>query len=224
MSGLRAVVFDMDGVLVASEEVWHEVRRGYIAAHGGRWTERDQRAVMGDSSRQWATYIRETFGVCKDVDDIIAEVSELLRRSYERELPLLPGAVACVRRLRAAGLLLGVASSSPAPVIDYVLGRAGLASSLDVSLSSDEVGRGKPDPAVYLEACRRLGASPREAAAVEDSSNGLRAAVAAGLLVVGVPNVAFPPAADALDGVAAVVAGLDELDPAFLQRLAATRG
>jgi HAD superfamily hydrolase (TIGR01509 family) len=215
---IRAIVFDMDGVLVDSEPVWHEVRREIAAAHGGRWGEDDQRAVMGDNSRQWAGYLRTRFGVPGDDDAIIERVVALLLARYDRALPLLPHAIETVGAL-ARRWPLGLASSSPRLVIDHVLSRAGLDQSFAARVSSDEVERGKPAPDVYLEACRRLGTSPAETAAVEDSANGLRSASAAGLVVVAVPGPSFAPDPEALAAADLVVADLGELDAERIEAL-----
>jgi len=129
---------------------------------------------------------------------------------YRARLPLLPGAVEAVQRL-GERWPLGLATSSPRRLIDAVLAAAGLTSSFRVSVSTEEVTAGKPSPAVYLDAARRLGIDPRRGVAIEDSSNGLRAAAAAGLRVIAVPNAAFPPAEDALGLAAAVVRSLDDV-------------
>jgi HAD superfamily hydrolase (TIGR01509 family) len=215
---IRAIVFDMDGVLVDSEPLWHEVRRDLAAAHGGRWGEEDQRAVMGDNSRQWASYLRRRFGVPGDDEEIIARVVFELLRRYDESLPLLPGAAETVRGL-AARWPLGLASSSPRRVIDHVLEHAGLAGCFAARVSSDEVRRGKPEPDVYLEACRRLGVAPAETLAVEDSTNGLKSAAAAGMRVVAAPGPAFAPDAGALAVADAVLTRLTELDVAFVEGL-----
>jgi HAD superfamily hydrolase (TIGR01509 family) len=131
---------------------------------------------------------------------------------YKRELPLLSGAVAAVRRL-GDRWPLGLATSSNRPVIDAVLADAGLADDFAVTVSGDEVARGKPAPDVYLAALEQLAVDPKRAAAVEDSSNGLRSAAAAGMRVVAIPNHEFPPARDALALADLVLGSLDELTP-----------
>jgi HAD superfamily hydrolase (TIGR01509 family) len=128
-----------------------------------------------------------------------------MRAEYEVHLPLLPGAVDAVRRI-AGRWPLGIASSAPKSLIEAVLGASGLRDAFAAAVSSEEVPLGKPAPDVYLEAARRLGVCPAACAAVEDSSNGLRSAAAAGLAVIAVPRPEYPPAADAI-GVARVVLG-----------------
>jgi HAD superfamily hydrolase (TIGR01509 family) len=194
---IDAVIFDLDGVILQSEQEWNDVRREFAEGHGGRWDEQDQPAVMGANSMQWAEYMREQNGVGLSAQEIYDGVIGALRERYARHLPLIPGAKEAVTSL-APVFRLGVASSSPRDLIEYSLELAGLRQCFGAIVSSDEVATGKPAPDVYLEACSRLQTVPARAAAVEDSSNGLRAAAAAGLVVIAVPNPDFPPAEDAL--------------------------
>jgi HAD superfamily hydrolase (TIGR01509 family) len=194
---ISSVIFDLDGVILDSEEAWHAARAAFSKRYGGDWTEEDQRAVMGADSWQWAHHIRERFAVPLPETEIIAGVVALMRERYEREVPLLEGAREAVHGL-ARAYRLGLASSSPPELIGWVLHATGLAGVFSAWVSSDDVGVGKPAPDVYLEACDRLGVACGHAAAIEDSTNGLRAARHAGLAVVAVPNPRFPPAPDAL--------------------------
>jgi HAD superfamily hydrolase (TIGR01509 family) len=209
---IDAVVFDLDGVIVDSEHVWDEVREQLARERGGRWHDRAQTDMMGMSSTEWAAYMHDVIGLPEPPDEINAEVVERLLARYREQLPLIDGAVEAVGRL-AGRFRLGVASSSNRPIIDAVLEAAGIAELFDATVSSEEVGRGKPAPDVYLEAARRLGVEPAHAAAVEDSSNGLRAAHAAGLRVLAVPNARYPPAADALALADVVLASIGDLGP-----------
>jgi HAD superfamily hydrolase (TIGR01509 family) len=214
VTAIAAVVFDMDGVLVDSEERWDRARRELVAETGGTWRDDATHAMMGMSSPEWSAYVRDELGVPLPAPEINTRVVEHLLAGYEAGLPLIPGAVEAVRRVAALGRPLGLASSSNREVIDVVLERAGLAALFSATVSSEEVARGKPSPDVYLEALRRLGVAPEAATAVEDSSNGLRAAAAAGMRVVAIPHPAFPPAADALALAHVVLAGPDGLDAA----------
>lgn len=213
-----AVVFDLDGVLLDSEQAWDEARRALVRERGGRWRPEAQRAMMGMSSPEWSRYLRDELGVDMAPEDISRAVVERLVAGYRRHLPLLPGAVEAVRAL-AARWPLGLASSSNRPVIDLVLELAGLAGAFAATVSSEEVARGKPAPDVYLEAARRLGVAPEACVAVEDSTNGLRSAAAAGMRVVALPNRDYPPAADALALAAVRLGSLDELRPELIERL-----
>jgi HAD superfamily hydrolase (TIGR01509 family) len=207
---VAAVVFDLDGVLVDSEQVWDDARRELVAERGGVWRDDATRAMMGMSSLEWSQYMHDELGVELDPATISAAVVEKLEQLYRRELPLLPGARDAVRAV-SARWPLGLASSSNREIIDLVLELAGLADAFAATVSSEEVARGKPAPDVYLEAARRLGVPPDDCAAIEDSTNGLRAAAAAGMTVIAFPNNAFPPTEDALRLAAAVIDSLDEL-------------
>jgi HAD superfamily hydrolase (TIGR01509 family) len=206
----EAVVFDLDGVLLQSEEVWDAVREHYVRERGGRYDEEVQRAMMGMSAPEWSRFLHEDAGVPDDMDEINSEVVRRMLEAYRRELPLLPGAVAAVRRT-ADAFPLALASSSNREVFEEVLELAGLADCFRATVSSEEVERGKPAPDVYLEAARRLGVDPKRCAAVEDSHAGIRSARAAGMRVVAIPNVAYPPDEEALRLADAVVRSLDEL-------------
>jgi HAD superfamily hydrolase (TIGR01509 family) len=214
VTAIAAVVFDMDGVLVDSEERWDRARRDLVAETGGTWKPEATHAMMGMSSLEWSAYVRDELAVPLDAAEIDRRVVEHLLAGYEAGLPLIPGAVEAVRRVAALGRPLGLASSSNREVIDLVLERAGLAALFSATVSSEEVARGKPSPDVYLEALRRLEVPGPAATAVEDSSNGLRAAAAAGMRVVAIPHPAFPPAPDALALAHVVLGGPGELDAA----------
>jgi HAD superfamily hydrolase (TIGR01509 family) len=218
MAAIEAVVFDLDGVLIEGEEVWDDVRQELVHERGGRWAADAQAAMMGMSSPEWSSYMAEELGVPMAPAAIAeATVARVVAR-YAQELPLVDGAVEVVEAL-ARRWPLGLASSANRPVIDLVLERSGLASRFRVTLSSEEVARGKPAPDVYLEAAARLGVAPARCAAVEDSANGLRAAAAAGMRVVAVPNRRFPPARELVEAADLVVADLRGLTPEALERL-----
>lgn len=207
---IDAVVFDLDGVLVDSEPLWYDVRRRFTTANGGRWSADAQQTMMGMSSGEWAHFMAATLGVALPEPDIIRGVVDDMAARYRDGVPLLPGAVEAVQRL-AAQWPLGVASSSNRPLIDIVLRVTGLDAHFATTVSSEEVPRGKPAPDVYLEVSRRLGVSPSRCAAIEDSTNGLLAAQAAGMRVVAVPRATFPPDPEALASADAVVPALSAL-------------
>ena len=203
----QAVIFDLDGVLIESEQVWDEVRRGLATGAGRPWPPETTTALQGMSTGEWSRYLVEVVGVPGLPEDVAAEVIRRVAGRYRDGLPLLPGAVDTIRAL-AGRWPLGVASSSPVTLIRLVLATAGVADLFGAAVSSEEVPRGKPAPDVYLEAAARLGVEPSRCVAVEDSSNGLRAAVAAGMVLVAAPNVEYPPAAEALALATAVVPGV----------------
>jgi HAD superfamily hydrolase (TIGR01509 family) len=215
---VAAVVFDLDGVLIDSEPVWEAVRREFVAAHGGRWRPDTQQRLMGMSTREWASYLRDELGVRMPADTVGTEVIRAVGERYEDRLPLMDGGVDAVRRL-AAVWPLGLASSSPRPLVEVVLQRSGLASQFTVVLSTEEVPRGKPAPDVYLEVARRLGAEPARCVAVEDSTNGMRAALAAGLRLIAIPHPQYPPDPAVLSAAHAVLTDLHTLTPETVHQL-----
>jgi HAD superfamily hydrolase (TIGR01509 family) len=217
---VRAVVFDLDGVIVDSEAVWDDVRRRFTEEEGGRWHEGAQRDMMGMSSMEWSRYVRDRLGVPMEPEEISAAVADRVAERYRRRLPLLPGAVDAVKSL-AGEWPLGLASSSNRHVIDLVLELARIAADFEVTVSSEEVGAGKPAPDVYLEAAKRLGVESTRCAAIEDSTNGIRSAHAAGMTVIAVPNRDFPPEPDALGLANAVLDSLEQVTPG---RVAAAGG
>jgi HAD superfamily hydrolase (TIGR01509 family) len=220
---IEAVVFDMDGVLVDSEPVWEEVRRAFVAEFGGEWAPDTQRRLMGMSTQEWARHLSEDLGVHLSPDEVAGTVVKRMAARYAEHLPLLPGAVAAVRGLDE-WWLLGLASSSPPELIETVLRTAGIDRLFDVALSSEAVSHGKPAPDVYLSVAERLGVEPERCAAVEDSSNGLRAAAAAGMRVIAVPHPRYPPDPDALAMASTVLSSLAELTPGVVDARRALTG
>ena len=212
---VAAVVFDLDGVLLQSEEVWDEVREIYVRERGGRYDSEVQRAMMGMSSPEWSRYLHESAGVPDEPGPISDEVVRRMLASYERQLPLLPGAADAVRRV-AARYPLAVASSSNRPLIDAVLELSGLTQLFRDTVSSEEVAHGKPAPDVYVEAARRLAVPADRCAAVEDSHGGIRSAKAAGMRVVAIPNPTYPPDDEALALANVTIDSLDGLTPELI--------
>jgi HAD superfamily hydrolase (TIGR01509 family) len=213
-----AIVFDLDGVLVDSEQVWDDVRRELVAARGGRWRDEATRAMQGMSTPEWSAYLAGSLGTPGTAEELAEAVIAAMADRYRAAVPLLPGAVDAVTAL-AGRWPLAVASSSPPALIEVVLAAAGIADRFRAVVSSEEVPRGKPAPDVYLAAADRLGADPTRCAAIEDSANGLRAAAAAGMAVVAVPNPHFPPPADALALAAATVSTPADLTPELIESL-----
>ena len=213
---IEAVVFDMDGVLVDSEHVWDEVREALARERGGTWSDRAQRDMMGMSSPEWSRYMHEQVGLAEPPEEINRLVVERMLERYAGAPPVYDGAVAAVERL-AAEWPLAIASSSNRELIDAVLAATPLGGLFELTVSSEEVARGKPAPDVYLEAARRLGVAAERCAAIEDSHNGIRAAKAAGMRTLALPNPVYPPAAEALALADVVLGGLDELTPAVVR-------
>ena len=184
----EAVVFDLDGVLIQSEEVWDTVRERFTREQGGRYDAEIQRAMMGMSSTEWSRFLHETAGIPHSPQQINDAVVRLMLEAYAEHLPL----------------------------IDAVLAAAGLEQYFAATVSSEEVARGKPAPDVYLETARRLGVEPTSCAAVEDSHGGIRSANAAGMRVIAFPNPTYPPDEESLARADVVIRSLDELTPSLV--------
>ena len=212
MSRVEAVVFDLDGVIVDSEHVWDEVREELARQRGGRWHDLAQTDMMGMSSPEWSRYMHDVIGLPQSPAEIDQEVVRRMLDRYAKRLPLIDGAVDAVGRL-AGSFRLALASSSNRSVIDAVLDVSGLASLFEATVSSEEVARGKPAPDVFLEAARRMDVPAGRCAAIEDSGNGIRAAHAAGMRVLAIPNLRYPPPDDALALADVVLGSIDELVP-----------
>jgi beta-phosphoglucomutase-like phosphatase (HAD superfamily) len=211
----EAVVFDLDGVIVDSEQVWDDVRAQYVHERGGRYGADATRAMMGMSSPEWSAYMAGELGVPGTPEQINADVVERMLARYGSAPPLIDGAVAAVREV-AQHWPIAIASSSNVELIDVVLAAAGLAGIVRETVSSEQVARGKPAPDVYLEAALRLGVEPSACAAVEDSHNGIRSARAAGMYVYAIPNPHYPPGDDAVADADVVLASISELPDALL--------
>jgi HAD superfamily hydrolase (TIGR01509 family) len=209
---IDAVVFDLDGVILQTEELWNEVRERFTRERGGRWSDNAQADMMGMSSTEWSRYLHDELGVPDPPEEISREVARRMAERYAESLPLIDGAVEAVKRL-AARWPLGLASSANRGLIDRALELSGLAPYFRVTVSSEEVERGKPAPDVYLEAARRLGVEPTRCAAIEDSASGIRSADAAGMLVVAIPNPDFPPPNDVVALAAVTLDSIKELEP-----------
>jgi HAD superfamily hydrolase (TIGR01509 family) len=219
-SAIDAVIFDLDGVLIDSEAVWNDARRDIVLGGGGQWPPDAQRAMMGMSSTEWSAYMHEQLGVPMAPEEISHTVVARLGELYRERLPVIPGARDTAVRL-ARAWPLGLASSANRPIIELVLELSELGPCFAASVSSEEVPRGKPAPDVYLEAARKLGVEPVRCAAVEDSTNGLYSAAAAGMTVFAVPNREFPPTSDALARAAEVLDSIASLTPERIRRLRA---
>ncbi|WP_433802727.1 HAD family hydrolase [Actinomycetospora sp. CA-084318] len=219
MSGTRAVVFDLDGVLVESEHLWEEMWTRYAARHDVTWTAADTEHVQGMSAPEWSAYLADRAGGHDDaaaceravVDGMVDALADGRMEPYA-------GAAWMVRDV-AARVPVALATSAPRRLIDAVLDAHGLTRAFQATVSSAEVDRGKPAPDVYLEAARRLAVDPVRCVGVEDSSNGIRAAAAAGMTVVAVPNPTYPPKPDALALATCHVDGVDAAHRAIVDLL-----
>jgi HAD superfamily hydrolase (TIGR01509 family) len=210
-----AVVFDLDGVLIESEQVWDAAREALVRERGGTWDERATTDMMGMSSKEWSSYMHDRLGAPMEPAEINDDVVRRVAAAYGEHLPLLPHAVETVQAL-GERRRLGVASSSNRPIIELVLDRMGVRDRFAAVVSSEEVANGKPAPDVYLAVARELGVEPEDCVAIEDSTNGIKSALAAGMRTIAVPNRQFRPDDDVLESASVVVPSLAEVTPALV--------
>jgi beta-phosphoglucomutase-like phosphatase (HAD superfamily) len=179
-----AVVFDMDGLLLDTEPMWHAAERELLARHGDAFTEADMIASHGRALVDTAAVYGARLGL--PPADIEREIGEIMLAHYLSGSPLHAGARELVEAL-GGRVPMAVASNTAGILVRRALDAVGLGV-LEVVASGTDIGSAKPAPDVYLEACRRLGVAPADAIAFEDSPMGVRAAKAAGLFAVGVPE------------------------------------
>jgi beta-phosphoglucomutase-like phosphatase (HAD superfamily) len=204
-----SVVFDLDGTLIESEQIWRDVRQEFVTANGGKWHPGAQAAMIGLRTTEWAHYMHDDLGVGMPAPEIARRVVDEVAARL-RDVPILPGANSVLERM-ARAFRLGLATSAALPVARTVLAQTGWSRLFQVVVSADEVARGKPAPDVYCRALELLGTAASDAVAVEDSANGIRSAHAAGLAVIAIPNREFPPGAGALDLASRVLPDLEAL-------------
>ena len=186
----RAVVFDMDGLLLDTEVLWHTAEVELFRRHGGEFSWDDKMAVIGTSFEMTARYFAERLDRPQaEGRALVDEMIDLMHEQLQREVAGRPGAVELVQRLRGR-VPLGLASNSPHRLVDVALASAGLTDAFEAIVTSDDVEHAKPAPDIYLEVCRRLGVAPADALALEDSAAGIAAAKAAGLACIAVPQFA----------------------------------
>jgi HAD superfamily hydrolase (TIGR01509 family) len=201
----RAAIFDLDGLLLDTEPLWHDAERELLERHGDTFSEADLIASHGRALVDTALAYADRLGL--PAAAIEAEIAEIMDTHYLAGAPLRPGARALVEGLDGR-LALAVASNTSAILVHRALAAVGLGALRTVASGMD-MGRPKPMPDVYAEACRCLGVAPADAVAFEDSPMGVRSAVEAGLFVVGVPERADVDLVVA--GAHVVVASLEEI-------------
>ena len=188
----RAVIFDMDGLLLDTETLWHRAEVELFRRHGGEFTWDDKMAVIGSSFAFTADHFARRLAQPRENGPaLVEEMVDVMEEQLRRQVNGRPGAVELVRRLRdIEGVKLGLASNSPRRLVTLALATSGLSGAFDTVVTGDDVERHKPAPDIYLLACSHLGVEPTDALALEDSASGVAAAKAAGLACIAVPQYA----------------------------------
>jgi HAD superfamily hydrolase (TIGR01509 family) len=215
-----AVIFDLDGVLVDSEHLWNEAKEALTRETGGTWKPEAPVAMLGMSSPEWSRYLHRELNVPLGPEVIDRRIVARMVELYHERRLVVSGAAKAVRAI-ADRWPVGLASSSNREIIDLFLDVSGLAACFTATVSSEEVAHGKPSPDVYLEAARRIGVPADQCVAVEDSSNGLRSAIAAGMRAIAIPNRDYPPTDDALTLAAIEVNAISLVTPELVESAAA---
>ena len=182
----RGLIFDMDGLLIDSEPLWHAVEKAFAAARGGDWTDEMALACTGQGIDRIVHIMGEKLGFSVDEARCVRELEDRFV-AHVHTLSMKPGARAFLEEARER-LPVGLASSSPRRLIDATLQRFGIKDHFNVTVSGQEVPRAKPFPDVYLRAAELLSLPPAACVALEDSRNGARAAREAGMTVIAVPE------------------------------------
>jgi HAD superfamily hydrolase (TIGR01509 family) len=186
----KAVVFDMDGLLLDTEVLWQRAEGRLFERHGAEFTFEDKLTVMGTSAAFTGEFFAQRLGYgAEQATALIGEVSDLMLEELQAQVEARPGAIELVERLRGR-VRLGLASNSPRFLVDAALTSAGITEAFEAVVSSDDVAHHKPAPDLYLLVCEQLGVHPAEALALEDTASGIAAAKAAGLTCFAVPQFA----------------------------------
>ncbi|MFK7805946.1 MAG: HAD family hydrolase [Anaerolineae bacterium] len=215
---IKAIIFDMDGLLIDSEPVWNEARIKMANEQGIAWTTADHHHVMGTSTEEWTTYMIERLNLTISSDEVVERVLSAMEELYAEQIPFFKGALELIQWANE-NFPTAIASGSPRRLIDVVAADPALSGMFEFTLAADEVGKGKPDPAIYIETAKRLGVAPENCVVLEDSGNGVLAGVSAGMFTINVPDSRFPPSPEKAQQANQICTDLDET-LSFLKTLA----
>lgn len=214
----QTVIFDMDGVLVDSEVYWEQARQEYARDLGKQWTIDDQHQVMGRKTITWAQIMKDILQVDFSPEQIAHDMIQRMKQKYDDHFPVRPGAIEAVK-LSAAHFRVGLASGSPTELIQYVTQITGLDQIFEVMVFGDDIEHGKPAPDIYLEALRQLKMPASTALGIEDSANGIRSLIAAGMTAIAAPSPGFTLPEDVLARSAVKIDSLEEFSLELLDQI-----
>jgi len=215
---IEAIIFDMDGLLVDSEPTWDKARVAIAARVGKPWNQQDHFNIMGVSTADWAQYMITRLDLMYTQEEVQKEVIDQMVAIYTQKIPFRPFAVEAVQ-WAAANYPTALASGSPRQLIDIVTQTPELRDCFQVILSTDEIGVGKPDPAIYLETARRLGVAPEKCLCIEDSPFGVLSGRRANMVVINIPDPGFPLKPEEARHADMILESLGELSDQVIHRL-----
>jgi len=184
----QAVVFDLDGLMFNTEDLYQEVGGELLRRRGFEFTVELLDRMMGRPGNKALQIMIDFHGLDATVDQLLAETDEVFPRILDARLAMMPGLAELLAKLEAEEIPKAIATSSRRNFVSNVLSRFQLEPRFQFVLTAEDVVDGKPNPEIYLTAARRLGLGPSEVAVLEDSENGCKAAVAAGTVAVAVPG------------------------------------
>lgn len=213
---LEAVLFDMDGVIIDSEPLWSDAEKQLLARRNLSYSPSLKTAMMGRDARGAVGFLMEHYSLAESLGELIEERNQLIAELFKEHLKAIPGALDLVRSVIAAGIMSGLVSSSPKPLVEIALEKLGATGLFDLTLSGDQVGRGKPAPDIYITAAEKLGVKPEYCLVIEDAPHGVAAAKAAGMCCMAVSTSVSVVELVMADK---VVGGFEEVDVQLLQSL-----
>ena len=190
---IKAVIFDMDGLMIDSERVTFEGYQHVLAKENLTMSEEKYKTLLGKPVKAVYDLFKEDYGPQYDVDQIIKDVHAYIAKRFETEgVPLKPGLVELLKYLKENNYKTIIATSSHRNRVDLIVKQAQIDQYFDDSICGDEVTKGKPNPEVFLKACQKLQVSPQDALVLEDSESGINAAYNADIKVIGIPDMKYP--------------------------------
>jgi HAD superfamily hydrolase (TIGR01509 family) len=190
---IKAVIFDMDGVMIDSEPLWEKTEKIMMARKGLVYNPVYREKIVGLGQKESAILLKKTFSLNEDIEDIIDQRISVLLDIYDRELSLVTGLTELLDSVSKSALKVALASSSPLKVIEFVLGKFDLNKYFNLVISGDMVEHGKPSPDIYNYTAESLGLECDECVVIEDSINGVISAKRAGMYCIAVPDKRLDP-------------------------------